>query len=211
MKFNDFLNESSLSRVYRQALKHATGTITAYRSARDCNTGKPFTKKENQKRNEILAAKLLRKGYGITKVKGTFIEGFGSKKPVEVKEAAFIVVDLKDSGTLRKDLIKLGEQFEQDSITFSEASQSKGQTPYLLIATNNCPNGYPSGGVGSTLKLGKPIFGKDGEFFSRVNGRPFVFEAITDPLHSFSTLSIGSKQAVAILAEQKIASSSCGI
>ena len=52
---------------------------------------------------------------------------------------------------------------------------------YYLISTNECEEGYPGvGKIGVEVKLGKPIFGKDGEFHSKVNGRPFVFEDIYD-------------------------------
>jgi hypothetical protein len=42
-----------------------------------------------------------------------------------------------------------------------------------LFGTSNCPDAYP--GDGKKLTQGGAIFGKDGEFMSRVNGRPFVF------------------------------------
>ena len=29
-------------------------------------------------------------------------------------------------------------------------------------------------------KIGKPLMSKDGEFFSKINGRPFVFESYKD-------------------------------
>lgn len=40
------INESSLSRIYRQTKEHDSGTILAFRSARDCNEGEPYTKKK---------------------------------------------------------------------------------------------------------------------------------------------------------------------
>lgn len=166
--------ESSLSRVWKQTKEHDSGTISAFRSARDCNQGAKFTKQENKKNSKILKAKLLSKGYGVTKIDGTYIENFGKSNAIEVKEESYIVVDLKDSGKLKKDLISLGEEFEQDSITF----QKKDGT-YFLISSNKCEDGYPGNGkVGVEIKLGKPIFGKDGEFHSKVKGRPFVFESV---------------------------------
>ena len=162
-------NESSLSRIYKHTLEHDSGTITAFRSARDCNDGEKYTNKENRKNNAILKAKLLKKGYGVTSIQGIGIENFKSDNEIEVKEQSFIVIDLKDKGTLKKDLIKLGTEFEQDAITFSV----KGGKSYVLIGTNDCPNGYP--GKGKVDKLGRAIFGDDGEFFSKVKGRPFVF------------------------------------
>ncbi len=169
------LFESSLSRIWKQTQEHDSGTISAFRSAKECNQGDAFSKKENKDRNAKLKAKLLSQGYGVTSVKGTYIENYKSSNEKEVKEESFLVVDLKDTKKLEKDLKKLGEEFEQDSITFQEANQG-----YYLIGTNDCPEGYP--GKGNKEKLGKPLFGKKGEFHSQVNGRPFVFESIDSEL-----------------------------
>jgi hypothetical protein len=172
--FNEILMESSLSRVWNQTKKYESGTITAYRYAENCGEGKVYTKSENQKRNKILLAKLLKKGYSVTKVKGTYIENYGSDNEREVSEESYLVVDILDKKSLKKDLITLGTEFEQDSITFSLPSGE-----YYLISTNACPQGYPGEGkIGVEKKLGKSMFGKSGEFHSKVNGRPFVFESV---------------------------------
>ena len=169
MKFHNYLNESSLSRVQKAYFEHATGTITAFRDAHDCGEGDKIAMKENKIRNSILHSKLLKRGYGVTKVKGSWLEN-GS---VEVGEMSWFVVDLKDSGQLKKDLIILGEQFEQDAITFSEKNGE-----YYAISSNTCKKAWPGfGKIGIEQKLGKPKFGKTGvDGFSRVNGRAFVFE-----------------------------------
>lgn len=196
MKFRDLL-ESSLSRVYKQTLEHDSGTITAYRDATDCNKGEKFTKSQNKAKNKVLSAKLLKLGYGITKVKGTYIENYGTKDEKPVSEESFLVVDIKDKGSLKKDLIKLGSEFEQDSITYAP----KGNKDYYLISSNKCEMGYPGNGkIGVELKLGKPMFGKSGEFHSKVNGRPFVFESLGEST-DFDSQSISSKQAISKLAE----------
>jgi len=162
------MNESSLSRIYAHTRKHDFGTITAFRSARDCGNGEKYTKAENLKRNKSLLAKLRAKGYGVTKIKGSYIENYGSKNAKEVGENSFFVVDLKDSGNLKKDLLALGEEFEQDSIIYGKADSAG-----VLIGTNNCPDGYP--GYRKEVSQGGAIFGKTGQFMSRIKGRPFVF------------------------------------
>lgn len=171
-------NESSLSRVWRQTQEHDSGTISAYRSARDCGDGEKYTKSEKDRRNNILSAKLKSMGYGITKIKGTYIENYGSDNEIPVKEESFLVVDLSDKGTLKADLMKLGEMFEQDFITYNKKSGE-----YYLISTNRCPNGYPGfGKIGVEDRLGSSMFGEKGKFYSRVNGRPFIFESIQNRL-----------------------------
>jgi hypothetical protein len=169
---NNKTNESSLSRLWRHAQGHDTGTISAFRYAPDCGTGDPYTLPENQKRNKSLKNMLLAKGYGVTEVDGVYIENYGTKNARPVKEKSFFVVDVDDTGNLKDDLIKFGKAFDQDSITYSTA---KGE--YFLISSNECETGYPGNGkIGVETRLGTPMFGEDGEFHSVIKGRPFVFK-----------------------------------
>lgn len=168
MKINDLLHESSLSRIYSATRKHDYGTITAFRYAPECGTGKPYTYRENLQRNKSLLAKLKAAGFSVTSIKGSYIENYGTPDAREVGENSFLVVDIQDKGNLRSVLLALGEEFEQDSIIFGSAGQ-----PGVLIGTNHCPGGYP--GYHNEAIQGGAIFGKSGEFMSRVNGRPFVF------------------------------------
>jgi len=172
---NTKINESSLSRVWEHMEKHDTGTITAFRSASECNQGEPFSKSDNKKRNKSLQAKLNSLRYGVTKVKGSYIEDYDTPQAKEVGEDVFFVVDLDDKGNLEKDLKKLGEEFEQDSILFVP----KGGDESRLVGTNKCPNGYP--GYGKVVSYKHRNIGKSGEFFTRVKGRPFMFGECADP------------------------------
>lgn len=181
MKFNEWINESSLSRLRSHMLEHDSGTITVFRSAEDCGRGEKITKKQNKARNKILLANLRKEGYSITKVKGASIENYGTEDAREVGEEVFFVVDINDKGNLKKKLMQLGEEFEQDSILFIPKGAEKG----MLIGTNHCPNGYPGYHKIETLK--HPIFGKSGEFMTRVNGRPFVLDNITEEVLNLNT------------------------
>lgn len=165
-----YLNETSLSRIYRQMQDFDSGIITAFRYAEDCGTGHVYTRKENLQRNKSLLAKLSRQGYSVTSVKGTYIENYRSKDAVEVGENAFLVVDISDGGRLERDLRALGKEFDQDSILFVPKGGKEGQ----LIGTNTCPSGYP--GYNKVNKFKNPVFGEKGEFFTRVNGRPFILK-----------------------------------
>jgi hypothetical protein len=159
-KFTEFLLESSLSRVYKHSKEHDIGTITAFRDK--------HTKAENKQRNKSLKVKLLHMGYGVTAVKGTYIEKYNSPEAVEVSEDVFLVVDLKDSGRLVRDLKALGANFDQDSILYIK----KGGTSGELIGTN--ADGYP--GLNKKIVLKGALFGASGEFFTKVNGRPFTLK-----------------------------------
>jgi len=169
LKLRNYLNESSLSRVQKAYSEHDTGTITAFRYKHDCGNGEILTRKEKDGRNGVLKSKLLKRGYGVTKVKGAWMEN----GDLEVGETSFFVVDLKDTGKLKKDMIKLGKQFEQDAITYANKDDE-----YYAISTNECPLASPGKGkIGIEEKLGKPKFGKTGiNGFSRIGGRAFVFE-----------------------------------
>jgi len=164
----EIVSESGLSRIYAHTKKHDYGTITAFRYAPDCGSGEPYTFAQNQQRNKSLLAKLRAKRYSVTAIKGSYIENYGSADAREVGENSFLVVDVLDKGDLKQSLMSLGEEFEQDSIIFG-----KGNAVGTLIGTNNCAKGYP--GYHIEVPQGGAIFGKTGEFMSRVNGRPFVF------------------------------------
>lgn len=160
------IDESGLSRIYQHYMEHDSGTISAFRGNLEL--------KENKARNKELKGYLLSKGYGVTSIKGTYIENYGKEDAREVNEESFFVIDLEDSGNLKQDLIKMGKKYGQDSITFSKSGNEGGL--YYLIGTNE--DGFP--GFGKEVKLGKPMFGKDGQFHSKINGRPFVFESYKD-------------------------------
>lgn len=154
------IQESSLSRIYNKMMNSDTGAITAFRSQ--------FTNSENKDRNKLLLAKLFKLGYGVTSIKGSYIEDFGTVCAIEVGEDTFFVEDLDSSGNLEQDLISLGEYFDQDSVLFIP----KGGEGSVLIGTNDAD--FP--GLGMRMSMGKFGGGQSGEFFSRVNGRPFVFK-----------------------------------
>ena len=196
------LNESSLSRIWEHYTKHQTGTLSAFRYAEDCGKGKVYSLSENKKRSAKLKALLLKDGYGVTPIDGIYTENYGTDDAIEVEEDSYFVVDLKDKGQLKKDLIKYGEMFDQDSITFSEANGA-----YYIISTNTC-GGYPGfGKIGVEDKLGAPKFGKankgEDEFFSKIRGRAFVFKELGENLITLKKLSNNEKFSISKILETK--------
>ncbi len=171
--FKEVFTESSLSRLWRHNESHDCGAMTAFRKAYDCGEGKELTRKDNQKRNAALAADLKREGYGITKIMGTYPEGGKT-----VNEVSYFIVDLNDTGNLEKDLKRLGEKYDQDSVLFIPKGAIQNKTKSYLIGTNKCENnwlGYNKKEVFGKGKLGysSPIY------TSKINGRPFIFESFT--------------------------------
>lgn len=171
-KLTSILKESGLSRLVYHMEMHDCGTITAFRSKEGCGLPEdlPYALQDNKKRNAQLKAKLEMMGYGTTAVKGAYIENYGTPEAIEVREDVFFVVDLQDKGNLEADLRRLGEEYMQDSILFIP----RGGRGSILIGTNHCSD-YP--GYGRTMQFNDRQMGKGGQFMTKVNGRPFIFEA----------------------------------
>jgi hypothetical protein len=182
------LFESSLSRLYSKYNNHAVGAITGFRGTR--------TRAENKSINSKLLAYLLSKGYSVTKVKGAYVENFGSDDAKEVGEESFFVANAKvngdDKGQLEADLVNLGKMFDQDSILIVPYG-GKG----TLVGTSNRDNAFPS--LGDRVEVGSAKFGGPvGQFYSRVNGRKFAFEEM---VRIKEPETIAGKRAMIIMAE----------
>ncbi len=153
-------NESSLSRILvHKIFEHDTGTITAYRNE--------YTHKENQQRTKSLKLKLLSLNYQITSVKGSFIENYNKPGAKEVGEHVFFVCDWKNNKQLEKQLVELGEEFEQDSVLYIPKG---GKTSFLIGTKEDVFPGYHVKNEYPIIKLGK-----ENEIMTRVKGRPFFF------------------------------------
>jgi len=163
---NKKLNESSLNRLISKIQDADCGTITAFRGF--------LSKSENLIRNKALLNKLLSYGYSVTSIDGVYIENFVKPDAKEVKENVFFVHNIGNKRNIKKDLIELAKQFDQDSILYIHKSGDYSE----LIGTND--TGYP--GLGKSVKFPILKVARDNyQFLSKVNGRPFYFtENITD-------------------------------
>jgi hypothetical protein len=148
-------------------INNDTGVITAFRNS--------YTRSENLQRNKALRAELMRH-YDVTALRGSYIENYGTPDAVEVGENVFFVVDSYGTGHLERDLRRLGERYEQDSILYVPKGAEEG---YIIGTSKEAP--WP--GYGTREKLGHPVFGKSGEFMTKVRGRPFVLES-ANPVES---------------------------
>lgn len=170
--YEQVILESGLSRVWSKIQNHSCGTITAFRG------DKPY--QENIKNNKKILAYLQSKGYSITSIMGTYIEGFGTEQAREVNERSFLVCNNKvegdDGGELANDLFKLGKAFDQDSVMIIPVG---GDGAYLW-GTSNREDSFP--GYDVKQPVGKGKYGKvAGEFLSKIKGREFAFEEIQHP------------------------------
>lgn len=176
--YKQILNESSLSRLWKHNEEHDAAALTAFRKGADCGEGEPYTKKENKQRNKSLLAKLKAKGYGVTKLHGSYPEGGKT-----AKEISYFVVNLSDDADFEKEILKLGKGFDQDSILYIPKGAIKGESKAYLIGTNSCKNNWL--GMGKKEVFNKGRMGYDSPIYtSRVNGRPFLFEEIGEEVLS---------------------------
>ena len=88
-KFGKVLNESYLNRIHSHIMKHDCAVITAFRNKLiNCmseDNGDKLNISDNKMRNKRLKSALLSLGYGVTSVKGTYIENYMSDNQLEVK------------------------------------------------------------------------------------------------------------------------------
>jgi hypothetical protein len=192
------LFESSLSRLWRHNDLHDCAALTAFRKYNNCGydedgnpcpgeeTPEELTRSENKKRNAALASDLKSRGYGITKIMGTYPEGGNT-----VNEVSYFVVDLEKRGSLEKDVRMLGEKYNQDSVLFVPKGAVQNKTKAYLIGTNRCCNNWLGYGKKELFNKGKMGYSSP-IYTSKINGRPFIFENIktTDIIFGSSTNAI---------------------
>lgn len=169
------LTESSITRIMQHMINHDTALMSGFRETDDCDVGELYSLKDNKKRNKSMKAKLITMGYSTTNVKGVWVQNFGKTSSKELDEDSFFVVDYKDKGNLRKDIIKIGQEFQQDSVLF--INKDGGSE---LIGTNKCPDAWP--GYGKVQKYPTKVFGNsESEFLTKKKGKPFYFTEDTIP------------------------------
>lgn len=198
------LQEKGLNRIYQSILQHDCGTITAFRNN--------YSLTDNKRRNVSLLARLHDKGFSVTAIDGGYIENYGTEKQNKVSESSFFVVDIHDTGYLKKILTSLGYDFEQDSIMFipkgGRVAYLIGTSPYKAwpgLGKEEIFNNKVFGDRSSATKKGsQPIDGfykKTPEFFSQKGNKVFYFESYKK---DFPTPSgVGGRMAVRRFAEKE--------
>ena len=177
-KSNKVLNESSINRMLQWLKDCDCAFISAFRNelkdVRDADAtylgpdknwkeGKKFTHEENRQKNKLMVAELLQLGYGVTKVKGVYPEGMTD----ETSEESYLVVNRNNDENFLKNLLRISEFYNQDSIYYKEKGKTKGN----LIGTND--NGFPEyhkKGEDSEMKIGTAS-----NYMSRMGNKAFSF------------------------------------
>ena len=196
------LKESGLSRVLQHIEAHDCAILTAFRNdpkdmskcakgSVDDNDQEGNTRALNKRRNRDLKAMLLGFDYGVTAVDGSYIENFEQPDQIEVKEDSLFVVNLNDDPDFTRNVQEMAEKFCQDSVIIIPQG---GKAAYLY-GTNE--SDFP--GYGEKVEVGDLKMGKEAEFMTRVNKRPFTFG---EGLETYDKLSRLEKMAVKSIREQ---------
>ena len=196
------LKESGLSRVLQHIEAHDCAILTAFRNdpkdmskcakgSVDDNDQEGSTKNLNKRRNRDLKAMLFGFDYGVTAVDGSYIENFEQPDQIEVKEDSLFVVNLNDDPDFVRNVQEMAEKFCQDSVIIIPQG---GEAAYLH-GTNE--SDFP--GYGEKVEVGDLKMGKEAEFMTRVNKRPFTFG---EGLETYDKLSRLEKMAVKSIREQ---------
>ena len=196
------LKESGLSRVLQHIEAHDCAILTAFRNdpkdmskcakgSVDDNDQEGNTRALNKRRNRDLKAMLLGFDYGVTAVDGSYIENFEQPDQIEVKDDSLFVVNLNDDPDFVRNVQEMAEKFCQDSVIIIPQG---GKAAYLY-GTNE--SDFP--GYGEKVEVGDLKMGKEAEFMTRVNKRPFTFG---EGLETYDKLSRLEKMAVKSIREQ---------
>jgi len=184
-RWEKFLTESGLSRLYQHMMDYDSAIISAFRNE--------YTNKQNYERSRELKAQLLSAGYGVTKIDGSYIENFETPEAIEVSEQSLFISNRGGAADFINEIARLGEEYEQDSVLIIPEG---GQDAYLLGTRQG--NDFPP--YGQQITVGNIKMGGEAEFMSRVKGRPFVFD---EPVvETYEKLSKNSKWAVKKLVER---------
>jgi len=189
------LKASGLSRLLEWNQKYDCGVISASRKYNNCGyqldedgnetdipcptdefgrpvkgTPRKLSKSEQAKMRKALSTELRAMGYCVTPVLGKYPEGGRT-----VTENSLFVVDCKNKGKLKQDLVALGVKYKQDSVLIlpKGALDPKTKIKGYLVGTNKCCNNFLGFKKIYTFTEGIS-YGKEGTIFtSYVNGRPF--------------------------------------
>lgn len=157
-------NIPSISKIWKRYKKFDSGIITAYSNGN--------TENENYEKFRELAAVLIGSRYSVTEIMGTRIDNYEEQQ--ETNKKYLIVFDYRNQKTLKQNLIRLGEIYEQDFITFNSVNENT----YCIIGTSKkISANYPE--YRKEKKLNKLMFSNTGEFYSSIENLPIIFNTAT--------------------------------
>ncbi|MFW6236620.1 MAG: hypothetical protein ACOC24_07530 [Desulfovibrionales bacterium] len=158
--------ESDIQTLWEYNKLYECAVISAFREARECGFGAPYSEKENQARTKSLTAKLKSQGYKVFSLTGENLKDLCTGK----RKSLFVINTLKNEYFMSL-VEKLGEEFEQDSILFIQQNAVGGEGQAFLIGTNHCANNEIGYGKKHPFKWASPR--NASQLYSTiVNGKP---------------------------------------
>lgn len=164
---------------------------------------KEVSKEDNAEKSSELKAVLLGAGYSVSTVYGLYTENNGTQDASQAKAAMFVVFDRNKTGSLKRDLVRLGELYGQDAVTYNSASAGSS----YLIGTSRKPGSRPP--YGEEVRLESPLFGRNGQCPASASGIPFVCQYAYSSKHGFDDVltnysGVWHKQVLSNLAKEKL-------
>lgn len=157
------VNESSLSRLWRQGKKYDCGSMSAFTQ---------YNKRaENVQAHKKLGKELRDLGFSVTQIIGGY--QYGNENEV-TKELSWFVCDRNDQGNLKKTLIDKGKEYDQESVLFAPAF---GKSHLIWTKPGKNDNGYKIGDRSGNSK--SKTWGKRNPntmAFSKIGNRTFADE-----------------------------------
>lgn len=175
-----YIKSAGLSRIYQHIQENYCGTISAFRQYREGWESVPdkadpqaikdykIPHAENMKRHKLLGALLRKSGINTIQIDGVYKESSSGKTAKESSYFCFAPFNFK------KELIGLGDTFEQDTITYAEL----GGNFELIISHDHIGSDGKmqyKGDVVAEFDLGASYGKDDGEAYSLIRGRPFAW------------------------------------
>ena len=158
--YNQFIQESSLTRVASKTDKGGVGYVSAERADK--------SKKENRARSKQLTKDIRGAGLpGPTKVEGQYKEA-GQDKPSKEKTS---VVSSGKMGKrkFKKTIKKIGKKYDQDSVLIQKDKKSQGKLHPTTKAGKKDLGKWDG-------KVGKMKPGGKGDMQTRIKGKTFTYE-----------------------------------
>ena len=165
--YEQFIQESSLSRIVDKVKKGGIATISAERGDK--------SKKENKARSKSLEKDIRGRGMGMTKATGAYNETDHG----EVRERSYVVTPgKKGKRKFKKDVQKLGKKYDQDSVLIKQKPGLDKRASWL--GTSKRPGADPKYGKKedqgklSTTDANKPL--KSGEGGTKIGKKRYQFK-----------------------------------
>lgn len=185
------LNESTINRIEQWVKSKDIAGISAFRGRLtnftdntliDIEPETEYSKKENLKRNLELKSVLLKLGYGVTRIAGSYLEGGKD----ESQEESFLVVNLNDDPDFKNKIFKLSEYYNQDSFLY----KSKDSDDAFLIGTNyDTYVGYKN-----EKNAGKFYKKVTAQYMSRLGAQGFAFSNEDNPISPDKTYTFNDRK-----------------